>query len=163
MLFRSKLAARKGEKVSFRYNLTSDLPWEKIKLDGKTMMEHFPEIQFMDYTKSLARMKAFLAAGKPVLSWGASLANASKKFPHNYHLTYSRSEVSTKEELLSVLNDGGNVAVVFRNKLPKFYLGYEVVNGDETDLRFLDGEAKVVGLAEKGLAKKDESGFVVEP
>jgi hypothetical protein len=37
-----------------------------------------------------------------------------------------------------------------------------VINGDETDLRFLDGKQKVVGLVEKGRAKKDESGFVVE-
>jgi hypothetical protein len=38
-----------------------------------------------------------------------------------------------------------------------------VINGDETDLRFLDGKQKVVGLVEKGRAKKDESGFVIEP
>jgi len=37
------------------------------------------------------------------------------------------------------------------------------VSGDETDLRFLDKKGVVVGLTEKGLAKKDETGFVVEP
>ena len=40
--------------------------------------------------------------------------------------------------------------------------GFEVVNGDETDLRFLDKKGVVVGLIEKGMAKKDETGFVVE-
>jgi len=37
----------------------------------------------------------------------------------------------------------------------------KVVNGDETDLRFLDGKNKIVGLVQKGLAKKDETGFVI--
>ena len=40
--------------------------------------------------------------------------------------------------------------------------GFEVVNGDETDLRFLDKKGVVVGLIEKGRAKKDETGFVQE-
>jgi hypothetical protein len=37
-----------------------------------------------------------------------------------------------------------------------------VINGDESDLRFLDKQGVVVGLIEKGLAKKDETGFVQE-
>jgi hypothetical protein len=53
--------------------------------------------------------------------------------------------------------------MVFRKYLPTHYKGAEVVDGDETDLRFLDGHGKVIGLKEKGLAKKDESGFVLEP
>jgi hypothetical protein len=61
-----------------------------------------------------------------------------------------------------VLAMGGNVAVVFRNQLPQTWKGYEVVNGDENDLRFLDTQGVVVGLIEKGLAKKDETGFVQE-
>ena len=40
--------------------------------------------------------------------------------------------------------------------------GFEVVNGDENDLRFLDKSGVVVGLIEKGLAKKDKTGFVQE-
>jgi hypothetical protein len=51
--------------------------------------------------------------------------------------------------------------MVFRKSLPARYLGAEVVNGDETDLRFLDGKGKIVGLVEKGKAKKDDSGFVI--
>jgi hypothetical protein len=58
---------------------------------------------------------------------------------------------------------GVNTAVVFRGQLPEEYLGLDVVSGDETDLRFLDKKGVVVGLTEKGLAKKDETGFVVEP
>ena len=57
---------------------------------------------------------------------------------------------------------GGNVAAVFRKALPETWNGYKVINGDETDLRFLDEKNIIVGLVEKGLAKKDETGFVLE-
>ncbi len=133
---------------SFRLNLTSDLPWESIKFEGKNMMEHFPQVQFMDYTKSPERMASFL----------------SGEMPANYHLTFSRSE-ETKNQILaeSFLASGGNVAMVFRGSLPSKWNGAPVVDGDETDLRFLDPKGCVVGLVEKGLAKKDETGFVIEP
>ena len=56
-----------------------------------------------------------------------------------------------------------SVAVVFSTKaLPKTYLGVEVFNGDETDLRFLDPKNSVIGLYAKGKAKKDKTGFVVQ-
>ena len=84
-----------------------------------------------------------------------------KEFPSNYHLTFSRSE--TNDKLCEmVLEMKGNVAVVFRNQLPETWKGYEVINGDENDLRFLDKQGVVVGLIEKGMAKKDETGFVQE-
>jgi hypothetical protein len=76
-------------------------------------------------------------------------------------LTFSRSESNDKIAKL-VLEMGGNVAVVFRNQLPQTWNGFEVVNGDETDLRFLDKKGVVVGLIEKGRAKKDQTGFVQE-
>ena len=85
------------------------------------------------------------------------------KMPENYHLTFSRSEETSDDRMLRILNKGGNVAVVFRGSLPKTYLGYPVIDGDKNDLRFKDPKGVVVGLVEKGLAKKDETGFVVEP
>jgi hypothetical protein len=141
-----KSAARKNMTPCFRLNLTSDLPWEKIKFNGQSIFDAFPSIQFYDYTKSPERMTAFLAG----------------QFPKNYHLTFSRSE-SNGQLAESFLASGGNVAMVFRKSLPSSYMGFEVVDGDETDLRFLDGKGKIVGLKEKGLAKKDETGFVLEP
>ena len=91
----------------------------------------------------------------------AQFINRNPEFPSNYHLTFSRSE--TNQKLVEmVLEMGGNVAVVFRNQLPKTWKGYEVINGDENDLRFRDPQPCIVGLLEKGLAKKDETGFVQE-
>jgi hypothetical protein len=139
-------AARKEMTPCLRLNLTSDLPWEKIKFNGQSVFDAFPEVQFYDYTKSAERMTAFL----------------SGLMPKNYHLTFSRSE-GNHNLCLSFLQSGGNVAMVFRKSLPSQFQGFSVVDGDETDLRFLDGAGKIVGLKEKGLAKKDETGFVLEP
>ena len=141
-----KTSAKKGMKSVFRLNLTSDIAWESIiNEDGVTIFEKHGKTQFYDYTKSFERMKQFIHG----------------ELPSNYHLTFSRSEHNDKLCKL-VLAMGGNVAVVFRNQLPKTWQGYEVINGDENDLRFLDKQGVVVGLIEKGMAKKDSTGFVQE-
>ena len=129
-----------------RINGTSDIAWESIKIDGKNLMEHFPEIQFYDYSKSISRMMRFLKG----------------QFPKNYYLTFSRSE-DNYESCRKVLRNGGNVAVVFRKNLPETFMGKQVVIGDDSDLRFNDLKNVIVGLTEKGSkAKKDDSGFVVK-
>jgi len=150
-----KSATKKKMDSVFRLNLTSDISWESVffnESEPKTIFDKFPSIQFYDYTKSFKRMCEFL--GKPFIK-------DEQKFPSNYHLTFSRSENNDKKCEM-VLAMGGNVAVVFRNQLPKTWKGYEVVNGDANDLRFLDKQGVVVGLIEKGMAKKDETGFVQE-
>jgi hypothetical protein len=127
--------AKKNDMIpAIRPNGTSDLPTLAIK-----MAMAFPEIQFYDYTKIA---KTF-----------------EKELPKNYHLTFSRSETNEKE-CKKVLELGGNVAVVF-DKLPETYLGHEVIDGDISDLRFLDKKGVIVGLTAKGRAKHDKSGFVV--
>ncbi len=63
---------------------------------------------------------------------------------------------------------GGNVAVVWKitpsqweQSRPQDWNGYPVLNGDETDLRFLDPPGSVIGLYAKGKGRKDKTGFVV--
>jgi hypothetical protein len=123
---------------AIRINGTSDLPRLVTPL-----LDEFPNVQFYDYTK---------------------IPQPWKRVRTNYDLTFSRSETNEKD-CLDALNHGINVAVVFSTKktekLPDEYLGFEVVNGDEHDLRFLDPKGVVVGLTAKGRAKKDTSGFVV--
>ena len=143
-----KSSLKKEMEAVFRLNLTSDIAWESVFFnedEPKTIFDKFPQTRFYDYTKSFQRMKAFL----------------NGELPSNYHLTFSCSETNEKIAKL-VLEMGGNVAVVFRNQLPSTWNGVEVVNGDESDLRFLDKQGVVVGLIEKGLAKKDSTGFVKE-
>lgn len=136
-------ATKKGFVPVVRLNGTSDLLWEKksfIGSDGKkypNMMSRFPEIQFYDYTKLAGR----------------------KNLPKNYHLTFSLHESNDSRSKKAIQN-GMNVAVVFRGDLPKKYIGLKVLNGDETDLRFLDKKNSIVGLKAKGKAKKDTTGFV---
>jgi len=137
-------AIRKAEKngltAVFRLNGTSDLRWETVPVEGHlNVMAMFPTIQFYDYTKLPNR----------------------RGIPSNYHLTFSRSE-ENDALIPNVITRGTSVAVVFNGKtLPESYLGFPVVNGDTTDLRFLDPRGVIVGLKAKGKAKKDASGFVV--
>lgn len=124
-----------------RINGTSDLP-----ALAREVAKLCPTVQFYDYTK---------------------LPNPQKRTLKNYHLTFSRSEINT-DECLQALENGINVAVVFEKVLPKKFWGFEVINGDETDLRFLDkkgknGKGLIIGLTAKGKAKKDKTGFVVRP
>jgi len=151
-----KSAVKKEMTAVFRPNLTSDLTWENIEdAKGQTLMQKFPDVQFYDYTKSFMRMAQFISKQK------MNVPTDGKDFPENYHLTFSASEHNQKLVEM-VLDMGGNVAIVFRGQLPKTWKGHEVINGDENDLRFLDKQGVVVGLIEKGLAKKDETGFVQE-
>lgn len=132
-----------GFRVAVRLNLTSDVLWER---DLPEVFEQFPGFQFYDYSKHAPRMTRFLGG----------------ELPPNYYLTFSRSE-DNDAACRAVLDAGGNVAVVFRGRdFPARFLGFPVVDGDETDLRFLDPRGVVVGLSAKGTAKADDSGFVVD-
>ena len=123
-----------------RLNGTSDIAWEEETPD---IFEQCKDTQFLDYTKHLSRMIRFL----------------SGELPENYYLTFSRSEDNWME-CVDVLDLGGNVAVVFE-ELPKTYGTFEVIDGDEHDLRFLDERPRIVGLLAKGKARKDMTGFRV--
>ena len=130
--------ATKGAKIAVRLNVLSDLPWHNL-ID----MESFPLINFYDYTPNPKRMVQFLRGG----------------LPSNYHLTFSRKE-NNQQMVELIASMGGNIAAVF-DKLPDTYLGKRVIDGDETDLRFLDPRGIIVGLKAKGKGKQDTSGFVI--
>ena len=134
-----KQARRLGLTPVFRLNGTSDLSWEKYKLKGsdKNVFEMFDNIQFYDYTKVL---------GRKVSQY------------KNYHLTFSAAD-GNDADVAKAVSAGMNVAMVF-DRLPAEYMGREVINADDTDLRFLDPKGVIAGLKAKGRAKKDTSGFV---
>lgn len=136
-------AERLGLTPVFRLNGTSDIRWERVAVPAgidhpaaACIMDLFPGVQFYDYTK---------------------IANR-RDLPANYHLTFSLAE-NNDVQAFAALANGMNVAAVF-DKLPENFMGREVVNGDETDLRFLDPAGVIVGLKAKGKAKRDTSGFV---
>lgn len=144
-------ANKKGIGFGVRLNGTSDLDWALIKHKGKTIFEYFPEISFYDYTKNFHKFQ---------------------NKPSNYHLTYSYTgrNWSLCEK---VLKQGDNVAMVFnvnkKDKLPATFKGYEVIDGDLTDLRTSDPKGVIVGLRFKHIADKEaenevlKSCFVVQP
>lgn len=141
-------AKREGLTPAIRLNGTSDLLWERIPvpaLGACNLMEAFPDIQFYDYTKILGR-----------------------KIDHipNYYLLFSKSEENLPQ-LRKAIDRGMNIAVVFDgfpDKYPPSYLGLPVIDGDETDLRFIETDKQIcAGLTAKGEAKADYTGFVVRP
>jgi hypothetical protein len=139
-------AKKSGLKPAIRPNGSTDIAYEGIpvNVDGvtyKNIMVAFPDTPFLDYTKNPKRF--------------------DRPLPENYHLTFSLSE--TNEPIArALLARGVNVAAIFDHGLPKTYLGYPVINGDEHDLRFLDPKGVIVGLTPKGnRAKRDTSGFVI--
>jgi len=135
-------ARRKGFKYTVRLNGTSDLPFERYKLEnGLNLMDNNPQVQFIDYTKIRNRLKR------------------KNKIPKNYSLTFSQSEINLKE-VKQVIKSKFNVATVFRKKLPNKWLGRKVIDGDLSDLRHLDPKKIIVGLIAKGKAIKDYRGFV---
>ncbi len=136
---------RKGKRnnlpVCVRLNCYSDIPWERVLIDGRNVFEMFPDIQFYDYTALESRFK--------------------RPLPNNLHLTFSRKE-DNEEATRKVCDAWQNVSVVFKNKLPATWYGKKVINGDVSDLRFNDERNVIVGLLAKGSGKKDTSGFVQE-
>jgi hypothetical protein len=129
-----------GKNISVRLNGTSDIDW--VKMFQSTIgfdILGLTNIQFYDYTKIVSRMDKYAES--------------------NYQLTFSRSE-DNDDKVDYCLSKGYNVAIVFGN-LPSEYKGVRVVDGDESDLRFLDDKGVIVGLTAKGKARKSDNGFVV--
>ena len=138
-----RLAERKRITPLIRLNVASDLEWFDV-------IDHWPEVQFYDYTKIRARFARYLAG----------------ELPANYALTFSRHEKHHGATIRSYLNRGGNVAQVFDvdyypavgriGELPKSVIvhgkRFRVIDGDQHDVRLpaVDGRGVIVGLRLKG-------------
>lgn len=140
---------RNGRQFAVRLNGTSDKDWSKIARDN-------PDTVLYDYTKNVER-----------------LGNT----PPNYYLTasYSGANQDYSHSVLDAVMRGYNAAVVFRDRstaeraMSQGWKGFEVIDGDEHDVRFLDPRATVPGQAgyivalyAKGPAKQDRTGFVID-
>lgn len=123
-----KASTKAGIPLAIRLNGGSDLDWGDI-------YAHFPEIQFWEYTK------------RPDLAVGQQM---------NVHWTYSQSERTT-DRILGALIGKVNIAMVFNTKrglpLPSLVGSVPVIDGDLSDLRFLDERGVIVGLRLKKLKK----------
>jgi len=131
-------ANKDGKKLAARLNCDSDIdPTDFGGLNGVTGVNYlklYPDVQFYDYTKVFSRMKLMDEYS-------------------NYHVTYSHNGLpgNWDKYCRNLLLSGHNVAVVFHKELPETYKGFKVINGDTTDLRFLDEKGVVVGLKYKNV------------
>lgn len=142
-------SAKVGRRFAVRLNGTSDVDWRSLAASN-------PTVTFYDYTKNVERL-------------GTT--------PPNYHLTASYSDAN-QDYAFDVLDNvmrGYNAAVVFRDRstaeraMSQGWKGFDVIDGDEHDVRFLDPRATapgqagyIVALYAKGPAKQDRTGFVVD-
>jgi len=121
---------------SIRLNCTSDIHWANTLLNGQNIFEIFPDVTFYDYTKIFSKFT---------------------NKPSNYDLTFSYSG-HNYSNCLRVLDMGYNVAMVFninkKDKLPEYFDGFEVIDGDISDLRSIDKKKVIVGLRWKIIANK---------
>jgi len=147
----AKLAKRRNRRAFGRPNAGSDLSWELIApwIIAEARRLH---ISLYDYTKGLDR---WMKQGTP--SW---------RFGRAYQLTYSFWERTDIRKMLSGLDSGLNVAMVFDTRYwPQQQIHdalptritingrvYRVIDGDRHDIRIraLDGHGVVVGLRFKG-------------
>jgi hypothetical protein len=129
-------AFAKGYTFSVRLNGTSDIQPTLFKFNGKVIFDVFNEVTFYDYTKVANRFKLL------------------NKYS-NYDLTYSFSGYNMLQSLELLENNKGRVAMVFEGKqLPKTFMGYKVIDGDEYDMRHLDETGVIVGLKFKFVRTK---------
>ena len=134
-----KRAAAQGFKFAVRLNGTSDLAWHRMKVDGGgTLHELHPDVQFYEYTKVL------------------NYLNHEHK---NLNVTFSDSG-RNDSDINAAMKAGHNVAVVFKDKLPKRWKGRRVINGDKHDLRFKDPRGVIVGLVAKGQGRNINNKFI---
>jgi hypothetical protein len=141
-------AKRLGYGFSVRLNGTSDLSPILFKdpISGKNILEIFSDVQFYDYTKNPNRVKLM------------------QKYP-NYDITFSYDGYNW-EDCEKFLNEGGKVAVVFysdKETLPKSFRGWNVVDANGYDMRYLDPKRSIMGLHYHKTANDYKSGKFVKP
>ena len=138
-----KTARRKGEKIAFRLNGTSDLDFVYLlkKHANFDIMDTKDVAIYYDYTPNIHR------------------ATRYKNHPL-YTVTFSRKE-NNEKETQAALENNINTAVVF-DKLPKMWNGKKVIDADKSDLEMIKHKNVILGLLAKGKAKKDTSNFVVK-
>lgn len=137
LAYEIKAAQRKANRMTYQFsvrlNNTSDISPLDFTLDGKNILEMFPEVQFYEYTKVADRVELM-------------------KVYNNYDVTFSYTGYNLTACQFMLLNKI-RVAVVFKN-VPENFMGYPVVDGDKYDMRYKDDQAVIVGLKYKRVRTK---------
>jgi len=145
-----RLSALQGKNFAVRLNGTSDLNINLFKTDSQSLLDIHSDVQFYDYTKMQKQL------------------DNSKSYS-NYDVTFSYANTNEHNNIATAmyaLSIGQKIAVVFDlasfgGQFPETFLGYDVANGDETDLTFLQ-EKQVLGLNLKKVSKnQSDNSFIV--
>ena len=142
ILTKHRTAVKRGEKIAFRLNGTSDVDFiYLLKKYAGLDISTLSNAVFYDYTKILGKALKY-------------------KGHHNYTVTFSRAE-DNENDVQKAIENGINVAAVFSGQLPSTWAGVPVIDGDKSDLEMIGKEGVILGLVAKGKAKKDKSNFVI--
>lgn len=145
----SERASKNNLPLVIRLNGTSDITpldyrsihYRRAWYIFNEVRENFANVQFVEYTKI------------PVIPRA-----------NNLSVTFSFSGKNLTDAK-KVLDSGNNIAVVFKDELPKTFWGYDVINGDVDDNRYRDPKGVIVGLKLKGTkaakAQAIKQGFAV--
>lgn len=138
-------AERHNYDFSVRLNCTSDIDLRMFvnPKNGKNVLNIYPEVQFYDYTKIISHYKLV-------------------EDYDNYHLTFSY-DGKNWDKCEKVLNNFGQVAVVFDGPMPETFRGFKVVSGDNYDMRYIDPHGVVIGLTYHKTAQDYVNGKYVHP
>ena len=140
-------AQREGAQDYYRLGCNDSFGWWRFGI-----VQRLAGCSFYDYYPLIALYRSILE-GNPL----------TDQIPANMRICWSRKETNTEDQVRTILGFGQNVAVVFHNgsegetgycgrgaykqRLPESYLGFPVIDGDESDIRFLDPQGGyVVGL-----------------
>ena len=143
VLTHAKYCAKHNLRCAVRLNGTTDIRWENKLWDDMVSFHRDHGVQWYDYTK---------------------IANRTVPDLSIYDLTFSYSGVKEYQRFAQTAIDMGmRLAVVFRyrTQIPKTFMGMDVVDGDDSDLRFTEPQGVVSALYAKGKAVHDTSGFVI--
>ena len=121
------------KKLVIRLNTYSDINFQKYNVEeSKTIFELHPDVMFIDYTKNPYTISLF----------------------PNYHIIYSADKYNaTDEMIIDKLKKGHNVAMVFKD-VPKTWNGFEVIDGDKSDVEWVNRKGIISGLKFKKVIKK---------
>jgi hypothetical protein len=132
-------AKKMGRQLAVRLNSMSDLPIHKFFNEWMDKKGLDLEAKYYDYTKVIRYTE----------------------INNSVHYTFSVAE-DNRADVMQAMAMGLNVAVVVKDKSHDDSYGFNIVDGDITDARFLDPANSIVLLQGKGEAKSSDSDFIFD-
>ena len=144
------LASKNGKKFAVRLNGTSDLNIQLFKVRQQAILDIHNDVQFYDYTKMVKQ----LDNGAKFVNYDVTFSYANSNEHNNIANSMTALAMGQK---LSVVFDKAS----FGGEFPSTFMGFEVANGDETDLTFLQDKQVLALDLKKTNTKQVDNSFIV--